>query len=60
MSDDISASRDWLKLEWEKAFASGKQTAYIQILKLVVEAQKSNLSDELLDLESKIAKLINN
>jgi len=59
-SDDYIASRDWLKREREKAFASGKQSAYIEVLGFVVKAQRTRLLDELLELESKITELINN
>ena len=61
MELDTAEFKDWLKSKRDEAFADGAQAAYLKVLRLVFEAQKSNpLSVELFELESKIEKLINN
>ncbi len=61
MELDTAEFKDWLKSRRDEAFADGVRTAYIKVLRLVLEAQKANpLAVELFELESKITELTNN
>lgn len=61
MELDTAEFKTWLKSRRDEAFADGARAAYLKVLRLVFEAQRSNpLSAELFELESKITELTNN